>query len=139
MSIYRLVYLLQNRNDYDDSSALYQKASSGFEKMLGVEHPTTLVCSKDYTLALGGFETVKQQSLKYQKSQSDTIIDKPRCGLCGPIACLGAVPSGKGKRIARNLCAVYFVVGVILFSVIRFLGCCFVVRGLEDSGVHTAT
>jgi hypothetical protein len=46
-------------------------------------------------------------------------------------ACLGAVPSGEGKRTARNLRAVYCVVGDVSLGVVSFLGSCFVVRGFE--------
>ena len=57
--------------------------------------------------------------------------------------CLGAVPSGEGKRTARNLGAVYCVVGDVSFGVVRFLGSCFVVRGFMGWRVavctHTAT
>ena len=47
--------------------------------------------------------------------------------------CLGAVPSGEGKRTARNLSAVYCAVGYVPLGVVRFLGSCFVVRWFVGS------
>jgi hypothetical protein len=51
-------------------------------------------------------------------------------------ACLGAVPSGEGKRTARNLSAVYCVVGSLG---VRFLGSGFVVRGFVGWRIAVCT
>jgi hypothetical protein len=40
-SIYCLAYLLQSQKKYDKAQALYQRATSGYQKILGTEHPTT--------------------------------------------------------------------------------------------------
>jgi hypothetical protein len=50
-SIYCLAYLLQNWKRYDSSSVLYQRALLGYQKTLGLDHPTTLACSEHYTSA----------------------------------------------------------------------------------------
>jgi hypothetical protein len=52
MSIYCLAHLLQRRKRYDDSSIFYQRALLGYEKRLGLDHPTTLACSKHYSSLL---------------------------------------------------------------------------------------
>jgi hypothetical protein len=53
--------------------------------------------------------------------------------------CLGAVPSGEGKRTARNLSAVYCAIGDVSLGDVRFLGSCFVVRGFEGWRIAVCT
>lgn len=47
-SVYGLADLNQCRKQYDNASILYQRACSGYQKILGSDHPDTLNCSKDY-------------------------------------------------------------------------------------------
>ena len=54
-----------------------------------------------------------------------------------PQAVSGQSPPRREKGTVRNFGAVYCVVGDVLPSVVKFVASCFVVHGLESSGVHT--
>ncbi|KAH0547852.1 hypothetical protein FGG08_000110 [Glutinoglossum americanum] len=52
-SIYYLAILLHSQKKYDDASLLYQRTYAGYEKTLGLNHPTTIACSKRCSSMLG--------------------------------------------------------------------------------------
>jgi hypothetical protein len=52
MSTNNLAIILRGQGKYGDASTLYQKASLGYRKTLGVGHPTALACSEHYTAML---------------------------------------------------------------------------------------
>ena len=48
-SVYCLAYLSHTQQRYKDASVLYLRASAGFSKALGPDHPTTQNCSRHYS------------------------------------------------------------------------------------------
>jgi Tetratricopeptide repeat len=49
-SIYCLAYLLHQEEHYQEAFLLYQRASAGYEKILGPDHPNTTACLENYRL-----------------------------------------------------------------------------------------
>ena len=43
-SVYNLAYLYQRQHRLDEADELYLTALSGYRKVLGLAHPTTLAC-----------------------------------------------------------------------------------------------
>ncbi len=56
-SIYFLAYLLHNQRRYNDASVLYVRASIGFSKAMGPDHPTTQKCSRESSSMLFEMES----------------------------------------------------------------------------------
>ncbi|OCK74993.1 hypothetical protein K432DRAFT_309508, partial [Lepidopterella palustris CBS 459.81] len=48
-SVYCLAYLFGNRQRYDDSIVLYERACAGYSTVLGRDHPTTRACHEHYS------------------------------------------------------------------------------------------
>ncbi|PVH90978.1 TPR repeat-containing protein, partial [Periconia macrospinosa] len=48
-SIYCLAFLFHQQHRYEAASELYERASSGYQQVLGPEHPTTVACLKQYS------------------------------------------------------------------------------------------
>ena len=58
ISAWNLAYLLESQKRYQDASVLYQRASIGFQEVLGLSHPTTLACLEYHKSMI---ELMKQQ------------------------------------------------------------------------------
>jgi tetratricopeptide (TPR) repeat protein len=50
-SVYWLAYLLHRLHQYDDALPLYERACTGYQVTLGLDHPTTRACSHSYASA----------------------------------------------------------------------------------------
>ena len=44
ISVYCLAYLLEAKKTFQDAIAFYQRARDGYNKALGIDHPTTVAC-----------------------------------------------------------------------------------------------
>jgi hypothetical protein len=55
-SIYCLAYLLQKKREYEEASLLYQRACTGYNLLLGCEHPTTKACVSHYSIMLSSLQ-----------------------------------------------------------------------------------
>jgi hypothetical protein len=42
-------FLFHQQRQYKAASALYERAGSGYQPVLGLEHPTTIACSRHYS------------------------------------------------------------------------------------------
>ena len=49
LSVDNLAVLLHSQKQYYEASILYQRASAGFLKTLGPDHPDTRLCSEKYS------------------------------------------------------------------------------------------
>ena len=43
-SVYNLAYLLEKKQEYEEASLLYERACTGYNLVLGSEHPDTKAC-----------------------------------------------------------------------------------------------
>ncbi|XTI88310.1 hypothetical protein V2W45_1343129 [Cenococcum geophilum] len=48
-SIYCLAFLFHQQRQCKAASALYERAGSGYQRVLRLEHPTTIACSRHYS------------------------------------------------------------------------------------------
>ena len=58
ISVWCLASLLEKQKRFHNACILYQRASKGFQVILGLSHPTTLACLKQQELII---ESMKQQ------------------------------------------------------------------------------
>jgi hypothetical protein len=59
MSVYSLALLLQSQQQDDNASMLYERVCTGYEKTLGSDHHTTLICSESFSKFL---EEIRRQN-----------------------------------------------------------------------------
>jgi hypothetical protein len=55
-SVHCLAYLLQKKQEYEEASLLYQRACTGYNFLLGSEHPTTKACVNYYSIMLSSLQ-----------------------------------------------------------------------------------
>jgi len=55
-SAYCSAYMFHQKRQYHNGSLLYERARAGYEKTLGLNHPTTLWCSNHYSAMLNEME-----------------------------------------------------------------------------------
>jgi hypothetical protein len=48
-SVYCLAHLLASRHHYKESLALYERACTAYQAVLGIDHPTTRACRQHYS------------------------------------------------------------------------------------------
>ena len=58
-SVYCLAYLLQNKQEYEEASILYQRACVGYKSSLGSEHPITKACIDNHSVMLNSLKQAK--------------------------------------------------------------------------------
>jgi len=59
ISVYCLAYLLQNKQEYEEASILYERACTSYKLSLGSEYPTTKACVNHYSAMLNSFEETR--------------------------------------------------------------------------------
>ncbi|OCK78120.1 hypothetical protein K432DRAFT_302673 [Lepidopterella palustris CBS 459.81] len=84
-SVYCLAHLLANRQRYDNSSDLYERACAVYTTVLGKDHPTTRACRKHYSEMLA--------------LQEQDMLARPPEILDNSIS----IHTGKGSKLSRGL------------------------------------
>lgn len=74
-SVYCLAHLLASQRRCEDALALYKRACSGYEVVLGKDHPTTRSCHQHYANALAA-EHLGQSTLLPSTVDSSTSMRK---------------------------------------------------------------
>jgi Flp pilus assembly protein TadD len=83
MSVNSLAILLRDKGDYDGAEVLYRRALEGYEKALGVEHPSTLGTVNNLAVLLNAKSrrTDALEILREKARLSERVKDRVRYNL----------------------------------------------------------
>ncbi|KAF2190299.1 hypothetical protein K469DRAFT_560412, partial [Zopfia rhizophila CBS 207.26] len=83
-SVYCLAYLLHQQRRYNDALPFYQRVYAGYQKTLGLDHPTAQACLDHFTSLQQLWDI--QASETEKDTSKDNSTDSPSLSISQPIA-----------------------------------------------------